>query len=71
MPCHPFVEQEKSPGRLPRPVRVKNLTPQEKVKEWIQILPPTKTATSKAILTINSDEHSNASPNGNPSEAGT
>ena len=42
----------KSPGRLPRPVKVKNLTPQEKVKEWIQTLPPTRTATSEAILII-------------------
>ena len=49
----------------------KNLTLQEKVKEWIQILPPTRTATSEAILIINSDENSNASPAGNLSEAGT
>ena len=40
------------PGRLPRPIKVKNLTPQEKVKEWIQTLPPTRTATSEAILII-------------------
>ena len=52
MPCHPFMEQEKSPGRLSRPIKVKNLTKQKKVKEWIQILPPTRTATSKAILII-------------------
>ena len=45
---------KKSPGRLPRPVKVKNLTPQEKVKEWIQTLPPTRTATSEAILIIKS-----------------
>ena len=65
------MEQEKSPGRLPRPVKVKNLTPQEKVKEWIQTLPPTRTATSEAILIINSDKDSNASLAGNLSEAGT
>ena len=65
------MEQEKSPGRLPRSVKVKNLTPQEKVKEWIQILPPTRTATSEAILIINSDENSNASPAGNLSEGST
>ena len=40
----------KSPDRLPRSVKVKNLTPQEKVKEWIQTLPPTRTATNEAIL---------------------
>ena len=71
MPCHPFVEQEKSPGRLLRPIKVKNLTPQEKVMEWIQSLPPTRTATMEAILIINSDENSNASLIGNLSEAGT
>ena len=43
---------KKSPGRLPRPIKVKNMTPQEKVKEWIQILPPTRTATSEALLII-------------------
>ena len=43
---------KKNPGRLPRPIKVKNLTPQEKVKEWIQPLPPTRTATSEAILII-------------------
>ena len=43
---------KKCPGRLPRPIKVKNLTPQEKVKEWIQTLPPTRTATSEAFLII-------------------
>ena len=71
MPRHPFIKQEESPGRLPRSIKLKNLTPQERVKEWIQILPPTRTATSEAILIINSDENSNASPAGNLSEAGT
>ena len=42
----------KSPDRLPRSIKVKNLTPQEKVKEWIQTLPPTRTATNEAILII-------------------
>ena len=37
---------------LPRSVKVKNLTPQEKVKEWIQTLPLTRTATNEAILVI-------------------
>ena len=65
------MEQEKSPDRLPRSVKVKGLTPQEKVKEWIQNLPPTRTATSEAILIISSDKDSNTSPAGNLSEAGT
>ena len=43
---------KKSQGRLPRPVKVKNLTPQEKVKQWIQTLPPTRTATSEPLLII-------------------
>ena len=65
------MEQEESSGRLPRSLKVKNPTPQEKLKKWTQILPPTRTATSKAILRINCDENSNASPTGNLSEAGT
>ena len=57
MPHHPFAEQEKSPGRLPRPIKVKNLTPREKVKEWIQTLPPTRTVTNEAILIIMMKTH--------------
>ena len=34
-------------------------------------MPPTRTATSEAILIINTDEDSNASPAGNLSETGT
>ena len=71
VPCHPFVEQERSPGKLPRSVKVKDLTPQEKVKEWIQNLPPPRTATSEAILIISSDGDSNASLARNLSEEGT
>ena len=40
----------KSPDGLPRPIKVKNLTLQEKVKEWIQTLPLTRTVTNEAIL---------------------
>ena len=50
---------------------MKDLTPQKKVKEWVQNLPPTRTATSEAILIISSDKDSNASLAGNLSEAGT
>ena len=49
---------------------MKDLTPQKKVKEWVQNLSPTKVATSDAILIISSDEDSNASLAGNLSEAG-
>ena len=48
---------------------MKDLTPQKKVKEWVQNLPPTRAATSNAILIISSDEDSNASPSGILSEA--
>ena len=49
---------------------MKDLTPQKKVKEWVQNIPPTRAATSDAIIIISSDEDSNASPAGNLSEAG-
>ena len=40
----------KPPGRLPRSVKVKDLTPQKKVKEWVKNVPPTRAATSDTIL---------------------
>ena len=66
-----FVEHEKSPDRLPRSVKVKDLTPQEKVKEWTQTLPPIRTATNEAILIISSGKDSSTHLAGNLSEAGT
>ena len=50
---------------------MKDLTPQKKVKEWVQNLSPTKAATSDAILITSSDKDSNTSLAGNLSEAGT
>ena len=65
-----FLTRSKSLGRLPRSIKVKDLIPWKKVKEWIQNLPPTRTATSEAMLIISSDKDSNASLAGNLSEAG-
>ena len=66
---NPILQREmfpkKSPGRLSRSIKEKDLTPQKKVKEWVQNLPPTRAASSNAMFMISSDEDSNASPAGN------
>ena len=47
-----FPIKWQSPGRPPRSVKVKNLTPQKKVKEWVQNIPPNRVTTSDAILIL-------------------